>query len=363
MLGVAGYHVPRAFQWNLHSVPLEASEEQTLKQAGITDGVLQRYFAWRRSLLAVVLGPLTLSAVLGTIDTISGFQGMSGFGVIVSILHALSLWAMPVAAFLAFRAWANPRRSRWYVLLGWSIGFCVPFVISLAPIEWSLGGGLTAEQMAGIGAAAGIGYAFMLMPLVMSVMPGMVRAGVRVKTLIPGAILPGWFLLGAVPMTLLVWLVPLSTLNAMTGGLLMVVAMVLFVGAPLWYVRHSHLFTRPCTAAEIARIGPVQKVVGLTALAGIAVLLVYMLTHTLGGKTILGFTESGAVLRPWSLDLHKFIFDYLARSLFMTAVFADVIIRACTRAHKEVLAFHNSPASREHDHAMESLDRTMLTGE
>lgn len=362
----AGQHIARAFQWNLQAVALTREEESRLAAAGITDALLQRYFAWRKSLLMSVLGPLALTALLQTIDLLADPPSdgtLTDLGQLIKWLGLAAMWSMPVAAVLAFVDWDRPARSRRFLLLGWGVGFGVPFVVALIPISW-IGniGQLTAAQRSAVGAQVAAAYVAGLLPLVMSILPGVVRACVRVKTLSPGSIVPGWMLLVAAPLSVLVWLVPVVAINALTSGILLVLALGLFVGAPLWYVWRSDLLTRPTTAAGISRIGPVQMAAAATALAGVALLVVYMFTHELMGNRILGFGpppsegQAGTLLRPWSLDLYKFVAEYLARSLFMTALFADVLIGACLRVRRDSVDFARSAQFREHEAAMEALE-------
>lgn len=366
-----GYHLRRMFQWNLQEVPLTPEEGPELASAGITDATLQRYYAWRRSLLACVLGPLVLSAILSTIDRAQAFSGLLPLGILINIVQILALWAMPGAALLGFLSWTKPRASFRWVLLGWIVGFCAPFLLAIFPPEWLFDlRGANAELAAagvgggaggGVGALLGLALAINLLPVIMSVAPAIVRACVRVKTLSPGSIVPGWFLMAAAPLCVILWLVPLTALNALAGSLVLVAAVALFVAAPMWYVYNADVLTRPASAGEVARIGPVQKIAATTALAGVALLLVYMLTHSVMGRRVLGFSGE-ALMRPWSLDLWKFTFEYIARSMFLTAVFADVLLRVSLRVHTQLGAFKNDASSAEHEKAMESLGQVVTKG-
>src|SRR5688572_26705948 len=58
-------HVKRAFGWNLGSVVPSDRERGALEAAGVKNPAVQRYAAWRRSLLLVALVPTLFVALLG----------------------------------------------------------------------------------------------------------------------------------------------------------------------------------------------------------------------------------------------------------------------------------------------------------
>src|SRR5207247_1218310 len=88
----------------------------------------------------------------------------------------------------------------------------------------------------------GFTIAFTLLPPALSVLPGLIRACLRVKTLLPAAILPGWFLVAGPPFYLLLWLVGLIVLNHLAGSLLLILGVFLWTGAPMIYVWRADLF-------------------------------------------------------------------------------------------------------------------------
>lgn len=371
VLAILGPHVARAFTWNLQSVALRPGEAEKLAASGITDAVMQRYYAWRRSLLWCVIGPLALTALLNTIDSFS-LEGFTPFGHVLWWLRNASLWAMPVMAVLALMVWATPKCRRW-LFLGWLIGFAVPIFIALMPADAVIGievpsaaalreQGATPEaaqqavmaaQLQAGGLAAVI-YTLLLLPLLLSLLPAAVRAALRVKTLCPGSILTGWTLVGAAVLNFAMWLVPLVFINALSGATLLTVALTAFLAGPLWWVWNSRQVTALTGAAQIPALGRIQSFSVATSLLGIAILIQYGFTHDLFGRRVLGFTDA-ALLRPWTGDIYRFVFEYIARSLLITAVFADFITRINLRAHADQTAFAQSPAQAEHEAMMKTL--------
>src|SRR5208337_749555 len=101
-------HFRRAFSWNLQTAPITAREKTALQKNGQTNEALQRYAAWRRSILLVVTIPTLFSAVLSTISSVSqGGAGLSRLGQVLTITSTLILYAMPVAALAAASSWTR----------------------------------------------------------------------------------------------------------------------------------------------------------------------------------------------------------------------------------------------------------------
>ena len=74
-----------------------------------------------------------------------------------------------------------------------------------------------AESMA-YGIAYGAEYLITLLPTVFSLVPGIQRSCLRVKTLLPQSILPGWFLVAACPFYAMVMLVIFVAANQVAGS-------------------------------------------------------------------------------------------------------------------------------------------------
>lgn len=363
---LAKHHVGRAFTWNLQDVPVAPAERPLLLAADIKETTLQKYFAWRRSLLMCVIVPLAIDAVLTTIDQAkTGTEGLSELGKTVAWSKVAGHWAMPLAAYLAVQAWTNSRVVQTRLLLGWAIGFFIPIVTALIPLEklLQLGDGpidmATAQQIGAAKVGKGLSLYFELTPPVLTLLPAMIRSSVRVKTLAPGAVLPGWFLLMASPLYMMFWLVIFVAVNYFAGNALLVAGVLLFITAPIHYILKWTLFVRPLTPGEIAPIGPVQKRVITSIFVGLGIILVYMLTAKFGDKTIMGSNDANSMIRPWNIDFLRFIFDYLARSLFLTAMFADILIRMCILAHRSEQSFVDDPARKDYDYFVDAAQKAM----
>src|SRR5262249_4578966 len=154
---------------------------------------------WRRSIFLMVAIATTLSALLHIIAALVGkdFHNRSGFGMFTELVRIFSQLVMPVAATLACVFWSNVRLSRLLMVLGWGISFAVPILIALIPFRHRWRFELPADQGAseaialGLGLVGGLFYFATLMPSVLSIVPGVIRACVRVKALLPQSIITG----------------------------------------------------------------------------------------------------------------------------------------------------------------------------
>src|SRR5581483_2408581 len=113
-------------------------------------------------------------------------------------IDLVTLYALPATALIALLLWARPRWSRRVLVGGWLLAFGVPFATALFPVEWrerlSEKPLLHAVEQVVYSWLYGLAYYVTLMPAVLSLLPGLVRACLRLKTLLPASILPGWCL-------------------------------------------------------------------------------------------------------------------------------------------------------------------------
>lgn len=331
-------HVTRAFSLDLRSLVIRRDEYEHLSNQGITGDVVQRYLCWRCSILIVVIVPTLLTALVGTLNLASRFDSASGFGALANCAHLLSLYAMPVAAFVASRAWSRLQASRLWMLYGWLISFLVPILVALLPLEWLLeleDADTTAAlqgQKIGLGVAGlivGVYSFFQFLPTVLSLIPGAMRACVRLKMLLPQSLVPGWFLIAASLVYALILLPVFIAVSKFCGNFLLIVGVMLLVFAPLLYVIHGRVFVQPLSSAEASHdIRRVQRWVVAAMILAVFVLAAFVMTKRLplADKYLIGFSEKSSLLRPWNWTVIQFAVEYVGRSLFVMALALDLFI-------------------------------------
>ena len=286
-------------------------------------------------------------------------------GQIADGVHLFSLYALPLAALAVACCWTRLKLSFQFLLVGFLIAFFVPMLVALCP--WSWWG--EPEQMVTFdqdpalylqllleGLLEGAQQMVVLLPTVLSLVPGVQRACLRVKTLVPESMLPGWFLVAAAPFYALFLLVIFIAINQITSEPLLLISMLLLAGAPFIYVFRADVFTRPLmTEADYLRMRRVQQVVsGATALAGL-LLVVYLAPQQYFDIHLVGLDVKTSLLGP--LDLIGFFLELIGRSLFMTVLGADLFMRMnlSTWQHHRTLA--GSSAAEGYDRVMGAMEQ------
>jgi hypothetical protein len=349
-------HLKRAFTLNLRTLAATDAEKQALTARGIEDDIAQRYMAWRRSiflLLAVLTG---ISALWSTIALIEkDVMPASAFGVLAKVVRLLSLYVMPAAAIVAACFWSRLQRSRSIILYGWAVSFLVPIVIALFPmhllVEYSPRNEDERRQAAlGLGFIGAIWYYVLLMPTVLSLIPGVMRACLRLKTLLPESIITGWFMVAASPLYVLLWLVTFVTINQVAGNALLIFGLLLFMGAPLVYLCFAGLFIRPLKPEEAGKINLAQVISSGLFGTGCLLLLIYLFTKTIGDVHLIGFDSDTSIARPWKI--FQFAIEYAGRSLFTSTLMADLFMLVNLSVWTRMRQFAKTETAENYDRLM-----------
>jgi GYF domain 2 len=345
-----------------------ATESERLSAAGVLDPTARKFAVWRRAVLWVSVVPTAFAALFGLINVIDMEKSLkdmlSGFGIILFYLQALSLFALPATAVLAALAYDRLPHSTRLVLLGGLVSFGVPILIAFVPAD-VLGDPKTDPREA-VGAAEGrrtaLGFAFgiyfylILTPLVLSLLPAVSRACVRVKTFLPESLAPGWGLVASIPLFVLLTLTVFVVFYQFFGNFLLIIGLLLWIGAPLLYLSKFRLLTRPVTESpDLAALARTQLMVVATIAAGMLLLVVYLFTAKVGGMTIVGTEKEKSLIRPWSLDLHAKWIEYIGRSLFLTVLFADLLVRMALSVWREERAFGATEKAATFDRTMSGV--------
>jgi len=419
-------HVTRAFAWDLGKVVPSAEESRQLAEAGVTDPTARRYAAWRRSLLGVALVATAAAFALAALDLARGGLGeFTRLGVGLELAWLAASWALPVACAVGVLSWTRPSRGAGLLAAAWAAAFVLPFVYALLPVgalyhvnatpppapvvtvakavkvavpadaddgDDSEAGGVTVaalldpaaleklEAMRGLAVEfvlSGGGY-LLLLPAVLSLIPGAVNGCLRVKALLPAAQLPGWLLVCAAPASLPFWAVILVIANHAARSPLLVFGVLLWAGAPIWYSLRGRVFVRSqLDAAEAAKVGGVKRLVLVTTLLGVGLLLGFALTAEVAGLKVVGFerakavttrldelseddevsvedvqvalAESKSFVYAFDLSVWRAAVDFLAKLLVVTAVFADLVLRATVAAWRNDRALRASAGAADYD--------------
>lgn len=370
---LAQVFVRRAFATDPATAAPTAEEGAALTAAGVTDATARTLAVWRRAVLFVAAVPCALAALFGLIDVLAMSkeerEPFSVFGLLTQYVRALALFALPAAAVLGALAYDRLAASARWVLAGGLVSLAVPLAVAFAPADWLLdlptAAGETVvtaeERRTAAGLLLGITFYLSLVPAVLSLLPAVARACVRLKLLLPESLVPGWGLATSAPLCVLLTLAAFVLLYHVVGNALLLVGLVLWVGAPLLYLTRFGLLTRPVTSpADRAALARTSLGVLALVLAGMGLLTVFLFTAKFGGRTLIGFDAAKSVARPWTLDLHKVWIEYLGRWLFLTVFFADILVRIALSVWREERAFAGSPEAAGFDRTMTGLGAAVL---
>ena len=397
-------HVKRAFGWNLARVVPSSGELEALVAAGLTDPTVQRYAAWRRSLMLVSAVPTLIAFVLALLDTLDNdFQEMTLLGIALAVAWLVAAAALPAACLIGVRSWTKPGRSSAILRAAYLAAFLIPFAYALLPVGALVHvhaltppgiGSDIAEKLDALRQLAlefvlsGSSY-LLLLPAVLSLIPGAMNGCLRIKALLPAAQLPGWLLVCAAPAFLLFWLVILVVANHAAQSPLLVFGVLLWAGSPIWYALRGPVFVRSQISVEDAtKIGRVKRVVGLTALAGILMMGTFVVTKEVVGLHVVGFDRATAMSTQlealaaqddevsledvqqafqrsnslmYALDLSsvRLVVDFLAKLLLITAIFADLVLRATLSGWRNDRSLRASDAVSRYDESAAAADAVL----
>jgi hypothetical protein len=375
--GFVRTHTSRALSRNLRTVLPTAAEWPVLDARGVREMTVRQYLVWRRSWLMFLLPPAVLSAVFhlasllgdGSTDFV---KHLTWIGTIVLFGSALvQVVGYPAAAAVGLWWWDRHRVSRWALVVGWAASFLLPFGVALIPFHHfiKLEAG-DAEAMAlqrfGLGVVGGMLYLVTLLPVVMSIIPGVLRACVRIKSVLPESIVPGWFLVIVAPMYALVLLLAFIAVNQVAGNLLLIGGVLLLMAAPAVYLWKTPLFIRP-VAGQIERrqLAGLQGVYATVVGVGLLLLLAYVMTIKVLDYPLVGDTSEGAQPHPALIgtgavlwEAAKFVLGYLARSMYITAVAVDLFMLVNLSVWRNTKAFGQTPQAYAYDQIMADFEAT-----
>jgi hypothetical protein len=396
-----------AFNSNLSAVAVSDSDRAALEARGITQPTLQKYVLWRRATLLVVVIFTLLSAGVTFYDNWTDDEdedegllekataGMLAeleqrvpaaaefvkaatpdeedakedeptklMGRIVDGVQDASVFVLPVAALLALLLSHRLQASYRVMAAGFLFSFFLLFAVYLCPeTVWG-----TSEPVLKPGddpgkflmneaqdLKNGVGAILSLLPLVLSLVPGVVKGCQKVKSLLPQALLPGWLIVMASTLYGLFLLTLFVAVDQFTTQPYILAGFFLVVASSLVYAFRAGAFTRPLLEpADFARMKRVQLVVTLCMAGGGLLLLAYLLTREIAGMHLLGTDSDTALMRP--IDVVQFLLETLSRGMFVAVVSADLFLRANLSSWQHQRALAASAAKAEYDAAMEAME-------
>jgi hypothetical protein len=357
----------RALSWDLRSVRVTARERESLLSSGVDSEAAQAYLAWRRSVFLLVIPVTTVSFLLSIIRMAKQqYTGvtLTPLGVLTEALPILTQLSMPIAALLAYVFWLRVRLSRRLLVVTWLVAFLLPLGIGLIPASWQgqvhVPGPPEAQQAMDqfVRVFAGLYYFVTLMPTILALLPGVLRACVRMKGLLPESFIPGWILVAGSPLYILLVLVTFILINHLVGNVLLMLGLLMLIGAPGVYLCSARLFIRPLFSEhDRRRLWRVQWLYTTLSSVASVLLIVFAATAQLFGRNLVGFDSKTAFFLPWNII--QFYVEVVGRSLFTTVVFSELIMLLNSSVWLRFKEFAASSAAQPYDQLVRQLEESM----
>ena len=330
---MAALSLRRAFRLRIEPNEVLEDERTAMLRAKppITNENQQAFLAWRRSVLfmaALLMVPVALLHAVQNLNfndsTPDGWKTVSVVSFLVEAGFAVFLWTIVPK----WTAWRSQSRA---LAIGWVVYFFTPFLVFLYPLadailEMQLKGAdadavpAAALQQVRFAAGAMIGASALLSlaPKVISLLQGVIRASIATKTLFPGSTAPGWTMVIAAPLYMVIFYIFVLLPYHFSGSGLVGLGLLLVLVAKATLVRAGLRLTRPMTD-EVARTATKRA------------LSLWMVLLVSGGAAIVGgLWDVLKAAEP--LTWINFGLAMGANILVLTLIATDGIIAALNRA-------------------------------
>jgi hypothetical protein len=322
---MAALSLKRAFRLRIE--PNEILDDERLAMAAarppITDETQQAFLAWRRSVLfmaALLMVPVAFLhgyENLKDLDNLpSGWRTVTYVSVAIEVGFAIFLWTQ-------VRRWTAWKRQARTLSWAWLAYFLTPFLVFLYPLASSLDfGEATGEQrhqmQLGVGVLIGAQALLSLAPKVISLLQGLIRASIATKSLFPGASAPGWLMVIAAPLYMIIFYIFVLLPYHFSGSGLVVLGMLLVIAAKSSLVGAGLRLTRPLR--------------GDAARHAVKKTLRWWMTLLIAGAVCIVGGLWGLVSQASPLTLVNFGLSMGANILLLTLIATDALITALDRA-------------------------------
>jgi hypothetical protein len=279
--------------------------------------------------------------------------------VFAGVVRVVAAFALPAAGLAGALLWARPRVSQPILLAGWLTSLLLPVLVSFIPphalfdlddldprqrtaltVDVSDDGDVRVNLELGalprpvlelvLDAVGGLVYGLLLLPAVLSLLPGLVQACLRVKFLMPRSVIPGWFLVAAAPAQTLLLLIAFVTVVHWLDRPLLVTGLALLLAAPLVYLANTRLFVQALpTPHEVRKLRLARLAFAAASGLGLALLAFDLERLEIPWEDralrLVGLDPDTSLIQPW--DLFVFVVEYLGRALLLTVLAADLMLR------------------------------------
>jgi hypothetical protein len=344
--------IKRAFRLRIEPSEVLPAERAALEVASppVRDPSMQAFLAWRRSVLLVVAVALVPLSVLRLIDALDvDIPGSGGVLKFLGVMPALAEAFFAVLCLAQLKQWTHWRTQRRTLFLGWLVFLAAPFLVYLYPLETVVDGIIKAQLVAANGgadvdltaamadpaaqqalgavrmmatSALALSALITLAPKAVSLMPGLMRAGIVSKMLFPGATAPGWLLVLGAPVYFLFLYSVLIVPYQLTGSGWFVGGILAIGAGQLILAKAGYALARPLDrAGAVAEVGKARSayLASMVAAAVLIVIAVARLAEKLDFSALTVFTT---------------LMSFATNVLVLTLIGTDLVISSLERARQ-----------------------------
>ena len=266
----------------------------------VTAPVAQNYAAWRRAMLWFSGVGLTVAMAVNIVDDFKNTFGGDSLPILRLILIGLLCVKIITPALLINAAlkWTDIRASRRLSRRAIFLTFIVPLLLFLLPVtglsgadELRKAGLETPEQLKGIGIGLGLAAMVFLLPHFLGLFPGIVRACMTLRTLVPESPVPGIIIALILPLFAMLLLIALAVV-AQAGSLLLFLGFAGMLCLPVLLLWNIRLLLKPMDGATMnAKIAPLRKRASIAWDIGLVLILadLFHIWKTIGFFKIVSF--------------------------------------------------------------------------
>lgn len=232
------------------------------------------------------------------------------------------MFGFTIAAFVVWNKW---RLSARLLKIGWGCSFILPLVPAIFPLEHiftkeivsAFKNGTPEEQafFQTYKVIVAVAYMFNILPVVVSLPGGTMRAALRIRALLPESSLSSWILVISSPFYSVLILMALVVILQLAGNFLLILGSLLLTINPWVYVVFRRLLVTVSTEESEKRLDLLQRCIGLSNLVGFVLIIIYIISSS----EITEYINTAGVVR--------FALVGFSRTIITTVLFGDVFLR------------------------------------
>lgn len=336
-------------------VPSQAEAHAlALQNPPIVDADVQHFLVWRRSCLFAA-GVCLSARVVDTLfaKTSVWFSGgeFGGFwnAGVISLFMILEVCVEAFACVLLWIAclqWASIGTSRSAARVSWLLFTLFPIILLILPRGYLLSFQSGAER-AVLNGILLVSAIMILIPWAMSFFPGIIRACLTCKSLMPEAAGPGWMLMCASPLYAVVFVAAGLALLQMEHTQTIAAGVLLIATSSLVYLAYGTKLVRPLGREEAAVVIQRAKQVSLAFLGAGFVLILWKLRNLVDDMSPMRVLLTCA--RLWGAIL------------LLNVVAVDLALVLQSAAYEQAKRFQESPLRRALDARLAAFAAVNLT--